>query len=157
MTLSSPAFTAGGEIPQEFSHNSGDRSPALAWTDSPKGVRSFALVMHDPDAPGQGGFLHWILFNIPAHTNKLPENIPHTEVVDGVGVQGKNDLGKLGYVGPAPPSGTHRYFLRLTALDRELELPAGTSLQDLRAAMQGYELAEAELMGSFSAQKRGAA
>jgi Raf kinase inhibitor-like YbhB/YbcL family protein len=157
MQLTSSAFQQGGPIPARFTCDDENISPDLSWEDVPPEAKSFALIMHDPDAPREGGFTHWILYNIPANVTELEPNIPKEQGVPGIGVQGKNDAGKIGYMGPCPPFGTHRYFLRVYALDTELNLRPGASLEQLQEAMRGHILDEAELMGTYArASKRAA-
>jgi Raf kinase inhibitor-like YbhB/YbcL family protein len=151
--LTSNAFETESSIPQQFSCDGRDISPELSWSSAPAGTKSFALIMHDPDAPIEGGYTHWLVYNIPATANHLPENVPNQDKLPGGGVQGRNDSGKYGYTGPCPPSGTHRYYFRLYALDRELDSRAGASKASLEKAIEGHVLAKAELLGRY---KRGA-
>ena len=149
ISLSSTAFAAGASIPSDYSCKGRSVSPPLAWGDPPTGTRSFALIMDDPDAP-IGTFVHWVIYNIPASSRGLPEAVPtNGQLVDGT-LQGNNGSGKAGYTGPCPPSGTHRYFFKLYALDNVLSLPSGPSKDQLLQAMQGHILAQGELMGTFS-------
>jgi Raf kinase inhibitor-like YbhB/YbcL family protein len=149
LSLSSTAFAAGQPIPAPYSCKGGDVSPPLAWNNSPAGTKSFALIVDDPDAP-MGTWVHWVLFNVPAATNSLPEAIPAgTQLADG-SAQGRNSSGNSGYNGPCPPSGTHRYFFKLYALDATLTLPSGADKGRLLEAMQGHILAQGELMGTFT-------
>ena len=107
------------------------------------------LIADDPDAPGRT-WVHWVLFDLPADSRSLPENVPaEANLADG-GRHGKNSWGSLGYGGPCPPSGTHRYFFRLYALDTVLNLEAGTDKEALLEAMQGHIVGQAELMGRYS-------
>jgi len=145
MELSSPAFDANLPVPAAYTHKGAGLSPPLLIQGAPPGTQSFALVMHDPDAP-HGDFLHWTMWNIPAGATALPEN----EVPPGA-AQGANDFGRTGYGPPAPPSGTHRYVFELYALDGRLALTAGASLKALRAAMENHILARALLTGTVSA------
>ena len=146
--LSSPSFQAGGDIPARFTCSGDNLSPALDWTDPPAGTLSFALIVDDPDAPG-GVFTHWVLYDLPSGVHKLPEGVPRTADPDG-GRQGRNDFDKVGYSGPCPPPGNpHRYFFRLYALDRKLNLRAGASKSDVEHALKGHVLAQAELTGRF--------
>lgn len=115
------------------------------------------LIVHDPDAPRPGGFTHWVVYNIPPETNHIAENVADTEVVSGLGMQGKNDGGKIGYMGPAPQSGTHRYFFRLYALDISLDLSVRATHKEVVDAMKGHVLAQAELMGTYANKKERAA
>ncbi|MFI5087705.1 MAG: YbhB/YbcL family Raf kinase inhibitor-like protein [Terriglobales bacterium] len=124
--------------------------PQLAWSGAPPGTKSFALILDDPDAPG-GTFTHWMVWNIPAGTHELPENLPKTaELTDGAR-QGRNDFGKVGYGGPCPPPGKpHRYFFRLFALDNAPAVKAGAGREELERALQGHILARGELMGRYA-------
>jgi Raf kinase inhibitor-like YbhB/YbcL family protein len=157
MHLASTAFQHGGRIPARYTCEGEDISPEFSWKDTPPGTRSFVLVMHDPDAPRPGGFTHWVLYNIPANVREIEENVSQQEIVPGVGVQGTNDAGQIGYMGPCPPSGVHRYFVRLFALDAELDLEPGATPQQVVAAMQGHKLAETELMGRYTRRAERAA
>jgi len=157
MKLTSPSFSYGGSIPQQFTCEGQDISPALSWTDAPKETKSFVLIVHDPDAPHKNGFTHWVLYNIPANASKLPENVPHSTSVPGIGLQGHNDSGKVGYMGPCPPSGTHRYFARLYALRAELDVAPSATYAEVMAAMQGKIIEETELMGTYAKKAQKAA
>jgi len=149
LQLTSSAFETESSIPPQFSCEGRNISPELSWTGAPAGTKSFALIMHDPDAPITGGYSHWLLYNIPATEHHLAENTPNQDQLSGGGMQGKNDAGKYGYTGPCPPSGTHRYYFRLYALDTLLDPRAGASKADLEKAMEGHVLATAELLGRF--------
>ena len=149
MQLTSAAFQAGAEIPSHYTSDGDDVSPELSWKDAPKETKSFALIMHDPDAPRTGGFTHWVVYNIDAGAGHIEEKVPDEDEIAGVGIQGKNDAGETGYVGPAPPSGVHRYFFRLFALDSRLDLEPGATHKQVNAAMKGHILAQAELMGTY--------
>lgn len=149
LQLTSAAFTEGSPIPAQYTCDGRDVSPPLRWSGAPEGVRSFALIADDPDAPA-GTWVHWVLYNLPANTIELPEGIPPTEFVAGGGRQGRNDFGRLGYGGPCPPRGKpHRYFFKLYALDTMLDLPARATKQDVERAMRGHILAEGQLMGTY--------
>ena len=157
MQLVSAAFPQGAEIPTYHTLDGDDVSPELSWKDAPVGTESFVLIMHDPDAPRPGGFTHWVVYNISPETGHIEENTPDEEQLAGLGVQGKNDAGKIGYVGPAPPSGTHRYFFRLFALDKMLDLPPGATHKQVSAAIKGHILGQAELMGIYERKSERAA
>ena len=147
-SLTSPAFAEGGDIPSVYTCDGEERSPALRWSDPPAGTQSFALIADDPDLPG-GTFTHWVLYNIPASTNELPEGLQAGQV----GTSGNNDFGRTGYGGPCPPSGTHRYYFTLYALDLpSVDLTGNTisSQGGLRRAMQEHVLGRAQLMGRYS-------
>jgi len=147
--LSSPSFENGGEIPQKFTCSGADVSPELAWANPPGGTRAFALIADDPDAP-VGTWVHWVVFDLPPQAVRLPENVTKVDEISGGGKQGRNDFRKIGYGGPCPPPGKpHRYFFKLYALDKALDLKAGATKQDVERAMQGHILAQVELMGKF--------
>ncbi|RPI90231.1 MAG: YbhB/YbcL family Raf kinase inhibitor-like protein [Chloroflexi bacterium] len=148
--LTSDAFMNGQSIPAKYSCAGKNISPALAWDESPAGTQSFALIMDDPDAPA-GTWVHWVLFNIPAETRTLPEDLPITgKNVDPNAIYvGKNSWGDTGYGGPCPPSGTHRYYFKLYALDTTISLLPGATKEQLLKEMEGHILAQAELMGTF--------
>jgi Raf kinase inhibitor-like YbhB/YbcL family protein len=152
-TISSPAFTEGGNIPSKFTCDAGptNPSPALAWKDAPAGAKSFVLIMHDPDAPIPGGFTHWVLFDIPAATTQLPENFQ----AGSVGVSGNSGFRRPGYGGPCPPTGSHHYHFMLSALDvPTLGLQAGATKADVEKAMQGHVIGTAETVGVYQRQPK---
>jgi len=149
MQLTSPAFRSEGDIPAEYTCDSRNISPELSWSGAPSGTKSFVLVMHDPDAPIAGGYTHWLVYNIPGTANHIAEKAPNQDQLPGGGKQGKNDSGTYGYVGPCPPSGTHRYYFRLYALDSNLGSEVGLNKAGFEKAMQGHILAQAELMGKY--------
>lgn len=149
LDLSSTAFSNGRPIPSVHTCKGRDISPALSWQGVPNGTKSLALIMDDPDAP-MGTFVHWVIYNIPAASSDLPEAVPGTAKLADGSLQGLNDMGAAGYAGPCPPSGTHRYFFKLYALDSPLALGSGATKEQLLAAMQGHILAQGELMGTYS-------
>jgi len=150
LELTSSAFQEGQPIPRQHTGDGKDVSPALKWTDPPAGTKSFALICDDPDAPRKT-WVHWVLFNLSAESRELGEGVPAQETLPGPARQGKNDFGKIGYGGPAPPRGKpHRYYFKLYALDTVLDLPAGASKADLVKAMEGHILGEAQLMGTYA-------
>ena len=153
MQLTSSAFRQGEPIPDRYTCEGNDSSPDFSWSDAPSEAKSFVLILHDPDAPRANGFTHWVVYNIPAEVSRLPEAAPKQGRIDGLGMQGKNDAGRLGYVGPCPPSGTHRYFARLYALDATLALPPGATHAEVSNAMESHIIGECELMGTYT--KRG--
>ena len=145
-SLSSPAFVAGGDIPRQFTCDGEGIPPHLIWTGAPDGTRSFVLIVDDPDAP-RGTFTHWVVFDIPCDRGDLPSGARS----DAVGVPGRNSRGEIGYMGPCPPSGAHRYFFRLSALDVEtLGLIAGASRNQVEEAMRAHVIGAAELMGRYN-------
>jgi Raf kinase inhibitor-like YbhB/YbcL family protein len=147
MKISSSAFQEGGGIPSKFTCDGSDKSPSLRIEQIPGEAKSLALIADDPDAPS-GLFTHWIAWNIDPKTSEIAEGS-----VSSGAVQGQNDFGKSGYGGPCPPSGTHRYFFKIFALDRQLDLPAGTKRAQLDAAMKGHVIAQGQLMGRYSRKK----
>jgi len=154
MQLTSSAFQAGAEIPAHYTGDGKNVSPELSWKDAPAETKSFALIVHDPDAPRPGGFTHWVVYNISPQTGHLEEHVPEGREIAGIGMQGRNDAGKVGYMGPAPPSGVHRYFFRLYALDSFLDLEPGASHKEVTAAMQGHILAQTDLMGTYERKSK---
>lgn len=150
LDVTSTAFARGAPIPALHTCDGADRSPPLAWSAGPEGTVSYALVMDDPDAPG-GTWVHWVAWNLPA--NRVAENVPKRERVPDGTRQGKNSWGKVGYGGPCPPSGEHRYFFRVFALDGLLELPATTDKSALLAALAGRVLAKGETFGVYTRAK----
>lgn len=150
--LTSSAFAEGQSIPSLHTCEGCDISPPLAWTAPPENTRSLALFCDDPDAVG-GTWDHWVVFNLPASTRELPQNVAPEPVLALGERQGRNSWGRVGYGGPCPPSGTHRYFFRLCALDIILDLPPGAGKAQVEAALRGHVLAQAQLMGTY--RKRG--
>lgn len=148
ITLTSSAFEEGGMIPRKYTCDDIDVSPPLAWDAVPDGTKSLALICDDPDAP-VGTWVHWVVFNIPSEVYDLAENQPHEETLPNGATQGRNDFRNIGYGGPCPPSGTHRYFFKLYALDTLLDLKPGATKKDLLKAMEGHILAQAQLMGRY--------
>lgn len=152
MQLTSSAFKNHGAMPDKYTVEGKDVSPPLAWSGAPAGTQSFALICHDPDAPligprGTYGYTHWALYNIPASVHELPEGV-------GDYTAGKNDSGKAGYNGPAPPPGhgVHHYYFTLLALDKRTELPAGLTVWELLEKIEPHAIGMNRLIGSY---KRG--
>ena len=146
MKITSSAFQEGGNIPSKFTCDGGNASPPLQITGVPPEAKTLVLIADDPDAPG-GLFTHWLVWNIPPQTNLVAEGSAPK------GVHGTNDFGKSEYGVPCPPSGTHRYYFKVFALDRELTLPAGAKRSQLDGAMKGHVIAQGELMGRYSRKK----
>ncbi len=152
LTVKSDAFENNGYIPDRYSCDAQDFSPAISWGEVPSGTKSFALICEDPDAPFKI-WTHWVIFNIPADLTSLKENITVAELKKLGVVQGKNDFGTLGYKGPCPPEGKpHRYFFNLYALDTTLSLEEGIDKAQLIAAMQGHIIAESKTTASYQRQ-----
>lgn len=146
--VASSAFEEGGAIPTRYTCDGMDVSPPLSWGSVPGGTRSLALIADDPDAPG-GTFVHWVLYNLPPDTRQLPEDVPNRETLPSGAAQGVNGAGRVGYMGPCPPGGTHRYFFKVYALDTGLDLGAGATREDLVSVIDGHVLAEGQLMGTY--------
>lgn len=142
MKLTSSTFMHNGNIPSEYTCDGTDISPPLSISDVPANTKSLVLISDDPDAP-VGTWDHWVVFNIPASTTQISKG------TEPKGTAGKNSWGRTGYGGPCPPSGTHRYFFKLYALDTELNLPVGSAKKQIESAMQGHILAKAELIGLY--------
>lgn len=149
MRISSPAFAHNDAIPRQYTCEGGDINPPLRISDVPEDTKSLALICDDPDAatdpngPGHT-FDHWVLWNIPPALQEISENhTPQTAVT------GLNSVDKHAYMGPCPPTGMHRYFFRLYALDSELELPEDSDVEALEDAVAGHVLARAELIGTY--------
>jgi hypothetical protein len=144
LRIASPAFDHDQPIPPRFTADGADVSPELTIAGVPEGTASLALIMDDPDAP-MGTWVHWVVWNIPAGVAVIEEG---SETIGSV--SGRNSWGRTGYGGPAPPSGTHRYFFKLFALDTTLELPPTGDKGALERAMEGHIVATAELMGTYT-------
>jgi len=147
--ITSSAFEEGALIPAKYTCDGEDISPPLQWEAVPEGTKSIALISDDPDAP-VGTWVHWVLYNLPAEAGELSEAIPADETLPGGARQGTTDFGRIGYGGPCPPSGTHRYFFKIYALDTDLDLPTGADKRELLEAMQGHILGEGRLMGKYA-------
>jgi Raf kinase inhibitor-like YbhB/YbcL family protein len=147
ITVTSPAFKEGQMIPAKYTCDGQGISPPLNWQ-QPKDVKSFALISDDPDAPA-GIWVHWVMWNIPAESNGLPESVPTTKELPDGSKQGVTSSHTHGYHGPCPPSGTHRYYFKVYALDQMLDLPITSTKQNLLDAMKGHILAEGQLMGKY--------
>jgi len=148
MELYCLSFAHNEMIPTKYTCDGEGISPPLKWEGVPPETKSFALIMDDPDAPS-GDFVHWVIFSIPAESDFLEEDIETAGELPSGMKQGKNSGGRLGYTPPCPPSGTHRYFFKLYALNAEIKLKAGISKQDLLNAMQGHILDSAEMIGRY--------
>ena len=146
--LISSAFKEGQPIPATYTCKGVNISPPLEWSGVPKTAKTVAIIADDPDAPG-GTWVHWVLYNLPADNIGLVEMVPVTENLKAGGFQGKNDFGKIGYGGPCPPSGTHRYFFKIYAIDAELPLKAGATKAEVEKAMEGHIVSQGQLMGTY--------
>lgn len=146
--LTSSAFEDGGMIPPKYTCDSQDISPPLSWDNVPEKTESIAIICDDPDAP-MGTWVHWVLFNLPAEKRELAENVPEDETLPDDTRQGITDFGSTGYGGPCPPSGTHRYFFKIYALDIPIDIVSIADKETLLEAMAGHILAEGQLMGKY--------
>jgi len=156
LSLGSPAFAPGGEIPALFTCEGRDLSPALDWTGVPEAAKSLVLIVDDPDAPDPKAprmtWVHWVLYNMPPAARGLPEGVAVNDLPAGT-KQGTNDWKRTGYGGPCPPIGRHRYFYKLYALDVALPDLGAATKADVEAAMKGHVLEHAEIVGTY--QKTG--
>ena len=149
MKLTSTVFTEGGPIPSKYTCDGENISPPLTWSGIPPSTKSLALIVDDPDAPGKT-WVHWIVYNLSPASNSLNENMPATNQINSQAFQGTNDFKKIGYGGPCPPSGTHRYFFKLYALDSTVTITSERATKDeLLRNMQGHIIAQAELIGLY--------
>lgn len=142
MELTSEAFGEGGSIPVQHTCDGDNISPPLAWDDVPEGAAAFVLVVEDPDA---GGFVHWLLTDIPGDSRELPEGAG-----DAIGMPGHNDFGLSGWGGPCPPSGEHRYVFTLYALSEPIQIEPNASSQAVREAIAHRLIGEAQLTGVYA-------
>lgn len=147
--IMSAAFADGDMIPELYTADGSDISPPLEWMNCPGGTRSYTIICEDPDAPA-GTWIHWIIYNIHPDTMSLDTGVPpDAELYDGT-MQGVNSWGRVGYGGPAPPSGTHRYFFRIYAVSTHLDVAPGADLSEVTYAMEDHILDEAVLMGTYT-------
>lgn len=144
MKLTSSAFEPNQKIPNQYTCDSENINPPLQIAEVPQNAKSLVLIMDDPDAPA-GIWVHWTVWNIDPQTNEIPENSVPANAIEGV-----TSFGNTGYGGPCPPSGEHRYFFKLYALDKTLELSANTTKAQLEQAIQGHVLDSVELIGLYS-------
>lgn len=144
MRITSPAFKNNEAIPSKYTCDGENISPELRFTDVPSNAQSLTIIVHDPDAPRSGGWTHWVVINMDPSTAGIKENGKPTS-----GLETTTDFGKSGYGGPCPPSGSHRYFFYLYALDGTLDLGAEATKQDVETAMEAHILEKAELVGLY--------
>ena len=156
LVITSSAFTHNGPIPIKYTCEDHDVSPPLAWSGVPERARSLALIVDDPDAPDPAApkrvYVHWVLYDMPAATRELAESATGKRLPSGAR-EGKNDGGNVGYMGPCPPIGRHRYFFKLYALDAPLGDLGTATKADLEAAMRGHILEQAEIIGTYQSTK----
>jgi len=146
--VTSSAFKEGEMIPKKYTCDGEELSPPLNWTDVPAAAKSVALISDDPDAP-MGTWVHWVIFNMPADATGLPEGIPADKMLPSGAKQGINGSRGIGYAGPCPPSGIHRYYFKVYAVDKMLDLEPGIAKKDLLNAMEGHTLGQGQLMGKY--------
>jgi hypothetical protein len=144
----SPAFEDGALIPKKYTCDGKNISPPLKWGSLPSGTESIVIICEDPDAPA-GTWVHWILFNLPADCRELAENIPDDETLPDGTRQGINDFGSIGYGGPCPPWGTHRYLFKIFALDGTIDIVHLADKKFLILVMEGRIIAEGCLTGKY--------
>lgn len=149
--ITSSAFEDGALIPPKYTCDAEDVSPPLQWDQPGENTKSIALICDDPDAPA-GTWVHWVLYNLPPDTTQLPENIPPDKTLTNQANQGTNDFRRIGYGGPCPPGGTHRYFFKIYALDTIVDLSPGATKSQLLDAAGGHIIATGELMGKYKRQ-----
>ena len=151
--ISSEAFAPDEMIPSKFTADGQNISPTLRWGELPPDTKELALIVDDPDAPREQPFVHWVMYKIPADADGLPEHLPTQTALQSPpgAVQGNNSFGKIGYGGPAPPSGhgTHHYHFHLYALDQPLQVKGGMDKESLIAVMSGHILDEGDLVGMY--------
>jgi Raf kinase inhibitor-like YbhB/YbcL family protein len=149
MMIESSAFEYGEPIGRDYTCDGADVSPPLSWSGVPEEAQSLILIADDPDAP-VGTWVHWVYYDIPARMTGLPDAFPPDARPERGGAQGLTDFKRIGYGGPCPPGGTHRYFFKLYALDTVLGLDPGATKRQVLQAAEGHILAEAQLMGTYS-------
>jgi len=147
LKITSTAFTDNGNIPSKYSCEGEEVSPPLTISGAPSGTKSLAIILHDPDAPRQGGFTHWVVWNIEPDENTIPENFKGAE-------QGLNGANQSGYKGMCPPSGTHHYHFMVYALDTKLDIDKKTDKEGLEKNMKGHILAQGDLVGLYKKTKQ---
>lgn len=148
MAIASSAFEPNGPIPAEYTCDGEDISPPLAWEGVPEAAQSLVVIADDPDAPG-GTYVHWVLYNLPSDVLSLPAAVPAAPELEQGRLQGENDFGNVGYGGPCPPGGTHRYVFKVYALDQALALEAGATKRQVLEAMSDHVLAGGKLVGRY--------
>jgi hypothetical protein len=149
MGLTSTAFGEGQPIPAKYTCDGQNVSPPIHWSGVPRETKSLVLIVDDPDAPS-GTWVHWVVYDLPPTVTELSEDLAKNQYIPGGAKQGLNDFKHLGYGGPCPPSGkAHRYYLKLYALDRVLNLRPGAAKKEVEQAMEKHTLGQAQLMGTY--------
>lgn len=144
--IKSNAFTDENDIPQNYTANGQNISPPLSWSGTPANTKSFTVICEDLDA---SSFTHWIIFNIPESVNQVTEAIPNQGTLSNGAKQGTNNFNRIGYSGPSPPSGTHRYMFKIYALDIMLNLDSGATKDQVKSVMQNHILGQAQIIGKY--------
>ena len=147
--IESKEFNEGNPIPKRYTCDDVNISPPLTWSSIPEEAKSIAIICEDPDAPG-GTWSHWVIFNLPGDISGLDEFVMGREILDNGAVQGVNDFGTIGYGGPCPPSGTHRYYFKIYALDRKIEITSRINRSELLENMGGHIIDQGQLMGIYT-------
>lgn len=156
LQVSSSSFSQGNLIPKKYGYNSQNISPQLSWSKGPEGTKSYVVICLDPDAPGKEPWVHWVVYNIPAIVTLLPEAIPNEAIYKSM-QQGYNDYKQIGWGGPNPPSGIHRYYFEVYAIDSilsELKNKIVTKAQLLQVMLQHHTLAKGSCMGTYAASSK---
>lgn len=149
LEIKSSAFKDGEYIPKQYTCDSEDISPPLTFADIPKGTKSLVLICDDPDAP-VGVWVHWVVFNIPADQGSFDQDLPKKGKLESGLIQGRNDFKKIGYGGPCPPKGKpHRYFFKLYAIDKKLNLKEGATKREVLQTIEGSIIDQAQLIGLY--------
>jgi hypothetical protein len=149
--IRSRSFKDGEYIPPKYTCDGMNISPQLSWSCKVEGIKTFAIIVEDPDAP-RGIFTHWIVYNIPSKINSLMENSTPAKNVSDEVLMGTNDFGRIGYGGPCPPSGTHRYYFRIYGLNSAVHLDSGATKSEVVKKMEGHIIARGEFMGKYQRQ-----
>lgn len=152
INIESRNFEEGGFIPSKYTCDGENISPQLSWTCSVEGVKTYAIIVEDPDVPG-GDFTHWIVYNIPSWINSMMENTTPAKNIPDEILMGTNDFGRIGYGGPCPPSGIHRYFFRIYGLNTAVHLDSGAMKKEVMKKIEGHIIARGELMGKYQRQR----
>ncbi len=150
--IESHSFKNGETIPPKYTCEGENISPHLTWKCKAEGIKTYMVIVEDPDAPN-GNFTHWIVYNIPSRINILMENSTPTKNVPDEVLMGTNDLGRIGYSGPCPPSGVHRYYFRIYGLDTAVHHDSGATKKEVLNKMEGHIIARGELMGKYQKHK----
>jgi Raf kinase inhibitor-like YbhB/YbcL family protein len=152
LSVTSQAFKNMQPLPGRYGCDGDDISPPLSWSGIPAEAASIALICDDPDAP-RAAWVHWVAYDLPPTCKGLPEGVEKSKTLSTGGSQGKNDFQKIGYDGPCPPGGTHRYFFKVYALDTPLKLPPGKTRHEVEKAMKGHILAQGEIVGTYTGKR----